>query len=112
MILDDPEKLRALDAGGMFGSIAAAAAQVDAAWQARHALALPQNARFIDKILVAALGDAAAAAALFAALVADSLNVPIAVCRGYELPAYADGQATLVVLLDHSGRYRRDLQRF
>jgi hypothetical protein len=28
MILDDPEKLRALDAGGMFGSIAAAAAQV------------------------------------------------------------------------------------
>jgi glucose/mannose-6-phosphate isomerase len=103
MILDNPEELRAQDASGMFGSIAAAAAQVDAAWQARHALALPQNARFIDKIVVAALGDAAAAAALFAALVADSLNVPITVCRGYELPAYADGQATLVVLLDHSG---------
>lgn len=103
LILDDPEKLLALDAHGMFESIAQAAEQVERAWQARHAFVLPENARFIDKIVVAALSDAAAAAALFATLSADSLNLPVAICRGYELPAYADGQATLVILLDHSG---------
>ncbi|PJF35921.1 MAG: hypothetical protein CUN49_08065 [Candidatus Thermofonsia Clade 1 bacterium] len=103
MILDDPEALRAFDAYGMFNSLERAAEQVDAAWQARLSLPLPENARFVDKLVIAALSDAAAATELFAALVAETLNLPVAICRGYDLPAYADGQATLVILLDHSG---------
>lgn len=103
MILDDPDALRALDTYGMFSRLDRAADDMHAVWQMQDALPLPESYRFIDKIVIAAVSDAAVAADLFAALVADSLNLPITVCRSYELPAHADGQATLVVLLDHSG---------
>lgn len=103
MILDDPNALRALDAYGMFSRLERVADEVRTAWQARHHFPLPDNARFADRIVVAALSDAAAAAELFAALVADTINLPVIACRGYDLPAYVEGQATLVVLLDHSG---------
>ncbi|MFQ3535882.1 MAG: SIS domain-containing protein [Aggregatilineales bacterium] len=103
MILDDPEALHAFDTYGMFSRLAGAADAVQTAWQGRQALPVPQNARYVDKIVVAALSDAAAAAELFAALTADTLNLPVAVCRAYDLPVYADGQAALVILLDHSG---------
>ncbi len=102
-ILDEPEALRALDAYGMFSHLERLADSLDVLWQGRDALPMPENARFIDKIVIAALSDAAAAAELFAALSAETLNLPVVVCRGYDLPAYADGQATLVVLLDPSG---------
>lgn len=103
LILDDPEALRAFDTYGLFSRLERTADYVQAAWAARDALPLPENARFVDKIVIAGLSDAAAAAELFAALTAETLNLPVSVCRAYDLPAYADGQATLVILLDHSG---------
>ncbi len=70
----------------MFSSLERAAEQVDAAWQARLSLPLPENARFVDKLVIAALSDASTATELFATLVAETLNLPVAICVATTTP--------------------------
>jgi len=101
--LDDAAAIRALDASGLLTHTAAAHQYLIQAWRVGAALPLPDQYRFIERIVIAAGGVAATTAALFAALFADSLNVPVCVVRGYDLPAHADGQATLCIVADPLG---------
>lgn len=101
--LDDVTALRALDTNGILALTAAAGDRFIEAWKAGATLPLPAPYRFVERIVIAAGGVGATAAELFAALYADSLNLPVAVVRGYELPAHADGQATLCIIADPAG---------
>lgn len=102
-MLDDLARIRAVDAGNLLNMVDKSADQLQAAWQLSTTLALPDHYKRIERIVIAAVGDAAAAAEIFRCLVADTLNLPLQVCRTYDLPAFVDGQATLVILLDHGG---------
>lgn len=101
--LDDAAAIRALDSSGLLAHTAAAPQHLIAAWRAGATLPLPDHYRFIERIVIAAGGVAATAAELFSALFADSLNLPVCVVRGYDLPAHADGQATLCIVADPLG---------
>lgn len=102
MNLDDTARFYEIDAQSMHALLSRMPDDLEAAWQAGQDFALPANHR-LSRILIAGVGTAAIAAEMLAALVADSCNIPISVQRGYDLPAYADGQSTLVIMLDHSG---------
>src|SRR5207237_8090796 len=72
-------------------------------WTRAQALALPASFQRVERIVIDGMGGSALAGELLAALVADSCNVPILVYRGYDLPAYVDGQSTLVIAITYSG---------
>jgi glucose/mannose-6-phosphate isomerase len=103
MFLDDLRQLGGLDSQNMRRHIDSLADQVEAAWTLGGLMPLPTSFNRIDRIVVVGMGASALAGEMLAALVADSCNVPILVYRGYELPAFVDGQSTLVVGISYSG---------
>lgn len=100
MNLDD---ITRLDPQAMHAQIAALPDQLESAWALGQRLALPDSARRAARIVIAGLDESAIAGELLAALVADSCNIPIIVSRGYDLPAFARGPDSLIVLIDHAG---------
>jgi glucose/mannose-6-phosphate isomerase len=109
MDLDDRARFRELDTQDMRLHIDRLPGQFEAAWVNGQTLPLPDSFKRIDKIVIAGMGGSAIAGDLLAALVADSCNIPIIVNRNYELPAYADGQSTLVVGSSYSGETEETL---
>jgi glucose/mannose-6-phosphate isomerase len=103
MNLDDLARISEIDAGAMRSHLDALPDTLTAAWSFGASAPLQPGYGRAERIVIAGVGNAALAGDLVAALVADSCNVPILVHRGYELPAYAEGQRTLVILLDHGG---------
>ncbi len=103
MNLDDLTRFRELDKQSMISRIDRLPDQLEAAWANGQTLPLPGTFRRIERIVIAAIGTEALAGDMLAALVADSCNVPILINRGYDLPAYVDGQPTLVIGLTHDG---------
>src|SRR5215216_935059 len=102
MFLDDLRQLGGLDSQNMRRHMDSLADQVEAAWTLGGLMPLPTSFNRIDRIVVVGMGASALAGEMLAALVADSCNVPILVYRGYELPAFVDGQSTLVVVVSYS----------
>src|SRR5689334_15835692 len=98
MNLDDRDAFRELDSEDMRSHLDSLPDQLDSAWRHGQNLPLPASFQRVDRIVVAAMGAPALAGDLLAALFADSSNVPIIVCRDYDLPAFADGQNTLVII--------------
>lgn len=109
MNLDDTALFRNLDTTNFAAHIARLPDDLEAAWAHGQSLDLPDVGRRLARIVIAGAGDSALAGEMLAALVADSLNVPISVVRGYELPAFAEGQSTLIILLDHQGDHEETL---
>jgi glucose/mannose-6-phosphate isomerase len=58
------------------------------------------------------MGGSAIGGALLQGLVADECDVPIALVRGYDLPAFAHGPKTLVVASSYSGNTEETLSCF
>jgi glucose/mannose-6-phosphate isomerase len=103
MFLDDLGQLGGLDTQNMRRHLDSLADHLEAAWTLGQGLPVPSSFNRVDRIVVVGMGTSALAGELLAALVADSCNVPIIVYRGYELPAFVDGQSTLVVVVSVSG---------
>ncbi len=106
MNLDDLERFHALDAHDMCSHIDRLPDQLQAAWAQgmdRQKSPLPDSYARIERIVFAGVGASAMAGDLLAALIADSCNIPVIVNRGYDLPAHADGQSTLVIVNSYSG---------
>lgn len=101
--LDDLAALRQIDTHNLLARIDGLPGEFEAAWAGAQSMPLPDGFRWIERIVIAGMGDAALAGDLLSALTADSLNLPVIVVRGYELPAHADGQSTLIILIDQSG---------
>src|SRR5258706_15887997 len=103
MNLDDRDAFRQLDTEDMRSHLDALPDQLDAAWRHGQDMPLPASFQRIERIVVAAMGAPALAGDLLAALLADTCNRPNMVCRDYVLPAFADGQSTLVIIAIHNG---------
>lgn len=101
--LDDPARFRATDSVGMFARIYALPDDLESAW--RRGLELPLNETFsrISKALICGTEEGALVGELVTQVIASTCNIPIMVTRSSDLPAFADGQSTLVILIDPTG---------
>lgn len=111
MDLNDYQNFPLIDTDNMIGHIDALPAQLLEAYQLGMSLELPTNG-MVSKILVAGMGGSAIGADLLAAYLADRLPVPLIVHRDYDLPAFATGKETLVVVSSHSGNTEEALAAF
>src|SRR5258708_7455842 len=103
MNLDDLARFAELDTQKMLARIDTLPAQVSAAWTLGQSLPLSPSWQRVDRSVIAGMGTGALVGDMLAAMAADTCNVPILVHRGYELPAYAEGQRTLVIGVSHDG---------
>ena len=103
MNLNDLAHFHELDTQDMRSRMDRLPDQLEAAFKQGQTLPLPAAFKRADRIVIAGVGASALAGEMLAALVADTCNVPIIVNRSYDLPAYADGQRTLVVGVSHAG---------
>ncbi len=111
MDLNDFQNFAQLDTENMLSHIDALPDQLTAAYNLGLSLALPVMAP-VERIIIAGMGGSAIGADLIAAYLADQLPVPFLVHRDYDLPAYAAGQQTLVVVSSHSGNTEEALSAF
>jgi glucose/mannose-6-phosphate isomerase len=103
MNLNDISTLRGIDRHNLIAHIDALPDQLQAAWAMAQRLSLPERYRRIERIVIAGNGEGISCGEMVSTLVADLCNLPILIVRGYDLPAYADGQATLVIVISHAG---------
>jgi glucose/mannose-6-phosphate isomerase len=102
MFLDDMD-FRAIDTQNMLGHIDALPDHFEGAWTRAKSLALPDELRGVERVVIAGMGGSAISGDLLAALVADTCPVPIVVNRGYDLPAYVRGKESLFIAMSFSG---------
>ncbi|MCX6023805.1 MAG: bifunctional phosphoglucose/phosphomannose isomerase [Chloroflexi bacterium] len=110
-ILDDRATYERLDPAGIGGLIAGLPGQFWPAWNLGLNARLPEGAAAATRIAVAAMGGSAIGGALVRGLAERESRTPIAVCRDYRLPAWAD-RRTLVVAASFSGNTEETLSCF
>lgn len=111
MDLDNIEKFRILDDENMLAHIDGLPTQLQKASELGKELALPEM-KPVSRIVVAGMGGSAIGADLLAACLSDRLTVPFYVHRDYDLPAFARGAETLVVISSHSGNTEEAISAF
>ncbi|MRS03126.1 bifunctional phosphoglucose/phosphomannose isomerase, partial [bacterium] len=108
MDLNHLEDLSTLDPEHMLAEIDALPEQLESAWHLGLKQPLPQMSE-VNLIIVAGMGGSAIGADLLAGVEIDRSPVPVIVQRDYDLPAYANGSKTLVVVSSHSGNTEESL---
>ncbi len=111
MNLDDLELFKKIDTHNMLAQIDGLPSQLQSAWELGLAQPLP-DIKDIQNIVICALGDSAIAAELVTASVSSSIRLTMTLNRGYNLPAFASGQRTLVICCSHSGNTEEVLESF
>jgi glucose/mannose-6-phosphate isomerase len=110
--LDSAAIYERLDSHGLYGRIAGLPAQIEEAWAAARALALPERYREAERIAVLGMGGSGIGGLLLQALAAaTAARAPVAVVRGYAPPAFIDGR-TLVLASSNSGNTEETLAAF
>ncbi len=109
--LDDPETFARLDPDNMFGRIAELPDQCQAGWELGQTIALPENYRRVDRIVMAGMGGSAIGGAVLAGLLTPECPLPIWVVRDYDLPVWAT-ERTLFIASSHSGNTEETLAAF
>lgn len=104
----DDHGLYSLDSTGMLDHVAAVGAELLKAWHASDEMELPTGAENATSLVIAGMGGSATAADYFAALCAQSAEVPVTVTRGYALPNFVSDR-TLVVISSYSGNTEESL---
>lgn len=107
-VLDAPATYSRLDPAGMGEHIAHLPQQCRDAWQRAQALKLPAGYRGVKRIVVLGMGGSAIGGELLAA---QGGSAPVFVHRGYDLPAFVDGE-TLVIAASYSGNTEETLSGF
>ena len=108
MNLDDLERIRQIDAGNMLDQIEHLPDQLQQAWELGINFDLPQM-KGIERVVIVGMGGSAIGGDLVAAYAARESRVPISIWRNYDLPAFAEGNNTLVILSSHSGNTEETL---
>ena len=108
MNLNDPNSFRKLDLSDMLNQIDQLPQQLSRAWELGIGAPLP-NWDGIQNIIIAGMGGSAIGADLLAAYISGICPVPVIVHRDYDLPAWANGPATLVITSSHSGNTEETL---
>jgi glucose/mannose-6-phosphate isomerase len=111
MNLDDTNKFSTIDPQNMLAAIDGLPDQLEAAWQSGQAHPLPAWGG-LQHILVSGMGGSAIGADLLSAYAAPLAPLPILVHRDYDLPAWAKGPQTLVIVSSHSGNTEETLTGF
>lgn len=111
MNLDDLNFMKQIDSANMIREIQTLPQQLEAAWVLGNQLDLPRW-RGIKNILIAGMGGSAIGADLFSAYAAPLCPLPVVVHRDYDLPAWANGPETLVIVSSHSGNTEETLSAF
>ncbi len=111
MDLDNLELFHNLDTQDMLAHIDGLPGQLAQAYKLGSELPLGA-VKPIKQLVVAGMGGSAIGADLLAACLADRIRVPFIVHRDYDLPAFASGEDTLVVVSSHSGNTEESLSAF
>lgn len=111
MNLDDLDLFKKIDAQNMLAQIDGLPDQLQSAWELGQTLP-PPDFSDIQNIIISAMGDSAVAAELVTASVFSDIRLPVALHRGYGLPASASGKKTLVICCSHSGNTEEVLDAF
>jgi len=111
MDLDNFEQFSKIDRQNMLGEIEMLPDQLEKAWELGMEFPLPEWTD-IRQVLVAGMGGSAIGADLLAAYTAANCAIPVIVHRDYDLPAWAAGSGTLVILSSHSGNTEETLSAF
>jgi len=108
MNLDDVAAFRELDSQRMIAQIDGLPNQLERAYQLGERLELPEMPG-LKAVYLAGVGGSAIGADLVAACLSPTCVVPLVVGRGYDLPGWARGKETLVILSSHSGNTEETL---
>ena len=108
MNLDDTGRLAALDPQGMLAKIEGLPGQLEQAWQLGMDLPLPVW-KDIRQVILCGMGGSAIGADLIVHYAAPQARASLQVWRGYDLPPWARGPETLVVVSSHSGNTEETL---
>jgi glucose/mannose-6-phosphate isomerase len=109
--LDDPAARASTDPAGMLGVVERTAEQwAEAVRRALDAEGLP-DAGGISSVAVCGMGGSGIAGDVLQAIAAPRARVPVAVVKGYGLPAWV-GPDTLCILLSYSGNTEETLACF
>jgi len=103
--------LASVDSEDMLRRIRELPKQCADAWANAQPLSLPASYKDVSNIIILGMGGSAIGGDLTRTLVQDRCPVPIAVCREYDLPAYAT-QNTLVIGCSYSGNTEETLSAF
>jgi glucose/mannose-6-phosphate isomerase len=111
MNLDDHISFSKTDPQDMYSFIDGLPGQLQGAWELGQRSPLPAWKR-IGRVLLGGMGGSAIGADLLSAYVAPVCRVPVIVYRDYDLPAWARGPQTLVIVSSHSGNTEETLSNF
>lgn len=111
MNLDDTNRFKELDSGGMLAEIDGLPDQLEKAWSIGQSAELPKMDD-IRHVVVAGMGGSAIGGDLLAAFIAPRASAPVTVWRGYDLPGYAHDKHTLVIASSHSGNTEETLSGY
>jgi glucose/mannose-6-phosphate isomerase len=111
MNLDDTDRIRALDPGGMLAKIDGLPAQLERAWQRGRDLPLPAW-EGIRQVVLCGMGGSAIGADLLLHYALPTARASLCVWRNYDLPAWARGPETLVVASSFSGDTEETLSAY
>ncbi len=108
MNLNNYKDFPALDSFNMLAEMNGLPEQLLTAWAEAEALPL-RDFSGVKQVLVAGMGGSAIGADLLKAYAAPLSTVSLEVHRDYELPAWAAGEDTLVIISSHSGNTEETL---
>jgi len=108
MNLNDHKSFAKIDKQNMLGEIAGLPEQLEAAWREAETLPLGDYSG-VTQVLVAGMGGSAIGGDLVKAFTGPFSSVSLEVHRDYDLPAWADGPDTLVIVSSHSGNTEETL---
>lgn len=111
MNLEDLTAFRKLDTQNMIADINQLPEQLGNAWELGQSLPLPEIMD-LNHLVIAGMGGSAAGGDLAAAYAASRCPVPVIVHRDYDLPVWAAGPRTLVVVCSYSGNTEETLSAF
>jgi len=109
--LDSGALYEELDKSDMAGLVESFSDQVSRAWQIASQADLSHLYRKPKRVLFLGMGGSAIGSSLACALAERESSVPLAVHRGYELPAWVD-KNTLVVAVSYSGNTLETLSTY
>jgi glucose/mannose-6-phosphate isomerase len=111
MNLDDISAIKSNDPQDMLAHILGLPDQLDKAWQIgfQSDMALGDGIR---QVLIAGMGGSAIGADLLEAYTRPFCSIPVVVHREYGLPAWVEGNHTLVIASSHSGDTEETLSAF
>ncbi|MFC2028763.1 bifunctional phosphoglucose/phosphomannose isomerase [Chloroflexota bacterium] len=111
MNLDDSRSIHQFDEGNMLVEIDGLPAQLNSAWELGLDLPLPDWHGF-QRVIIAGMGGSAIGADLLIGYIAPICQLPVFIHRDYDLPAWASGKETLLIISSHSGNTEETLSAF